>query len=85
MTSESWSPMDSEATAQRNCNARLWKLLHKAYQADKAAETGAREQAGVVRPAVSISGGGAGGGGVRDELATKEWMRRRNAQMAGDR
>ena len=64
---------------------RLWKLLHKAYQADKAAETGAREQAGVVRPAVSISGGGAGGGGVRDELATKEWMRRRNAQMAGDR
>ena len=64
---------------------RLWKLLHKAYQADKAAETGAREQAGVVRPAVSISGGGAGGGGVRDELATKEWMRRRNAQMAGNR
>ena len=64
---------------------RLWKLLHKAYRADQAAESGAREQAGVVRPAVSISGGGAGGGGVRDELATKEWMRRRNAQMAGDR
>lgn len=64
---------------------RLWKLLHKAYQADQAGEAGAREQVQAVRPAVSISGSGAGGGGVRDELATKEWMRRRNAQMAEDR
>jgi hypothetical protein len=31
-----------------------------------------------VRPAVLVSGAAAGGGGVRDELATKEWMKRRN-------
>ncbi len=64
---------------------RLWKLLHKAWKADQAGAADAREQAQAVRPAVSVSGGGAGGSGVRDELATREWMRRRNAQMAGDR
>jgi hypothetical protein len=68
---------------------RLWKLLHKAYRAD---ETGQQEgaadraaQAQAVRPAVLVSGAAASGGGVRDELATKEWMARRNAQMAKGR
>lgn len=64
---------------------RLWKLLHKAYRADQASQADAREQAQTVRPAVSVSGGGAGGGGVRDELATKEWMRRRSEQTARGR
>lgn len=64
---------------------RLWKLLHKAWRADQASEAGARETARTVRPAVSVSGGGGGGAGVRDELATKEWMRRRNEQMARSR
>lgn len=64
---------------------RLWKLLHKAWRADQASEAGARETAQAVRPAVSVAGGGVGGGGVRDDLATKEWMRRRNDQMARGR
>jgi hypothetical protein len=34
---------------------------------------------------VTVAGGAAGGGGVRDELATKEWMRRRNDQMGRGR
>ena len=61
---------------------RLWKVLHKAWQADQAdrnegaASAVARSQA--VRPAVTVAGAAAGGGGVRDELATKEWMKRRN-------
>jgi hypothetical protein len=64
---------------------RLWTVLHKAYQADcagrqeGAASAAAKAQA--VRPAVTVSGSAAGGGGVRDELATKEWMKRRNEQM----
>ena len=68
---------------------RLWKLLHRAYQADgsarQAASTNAAAQAQSVRPAVTVSGAAAGGGGVRDELGTKEWMTRRNAQMARGR
>jgi hypothetical protein len=64
---------------------RLWKVLHKAYQADQASrEEGAASAAAkaqAVRPAVLVSGSAAGGGGVRDELATKEWMQRRNEQM----
>jgi hypothetical protein len=64
---------------------RLWKVLHKAYQADQASQQDgaakAAVQAQAVRPAVQVSGAGAGGvGGVRDELATKEWMARRNDQ-----
>ena len=61
---------------------RLWKLLHKAWRADQAGQQEAAEQAPEIRPAVLVAGGGAGGGGVRDELSTKEWMRRRNDQMA---
>jgi hypothetical protein len=64
---------------------RLWKLLHKAWRADEAEQAGARERAQAMRPAVMVSGGGAGAAGVRDELATKEWMRRRNDQMARGR
>jgi len=64
---------------------RVWKILHCAYQGDSArrqdgaAASAARVQA--VRPAIMVSGSAAGGGGVRDELATKEWMKRRNEQM----
>jgi hypothetical protein len=68
---------------------RLWKVLHRAYQADQASQQdGAAKsavQAQAVRPAVLVSGAAAGGGGVRDQLATKEWMARRNAQMAKGR
>ncbi len=65
---------------------RLWKLLHRAWRADDAEQQAAQTEARTMRPAVQISGGGgAGSGGVRDELGTKEWMRRRNAQAAGGR
>ena len=37
-----------------------------------------KSAAQAVRPAVTVSGSAAGGGGVRDELGTKEWMQRRN-------
>ena len=66
-------------------DARLWKLLHKAWRADQAGESEAEARARAIRPAVTVSGGGAGGGGVRDELGTKEWMRRRNEQMTRPR
>jgi hypothetical protein len=63
-------------------DARLWKVLHKAYQADRANQeegaANAAAKAQAVRPAVLVSGSAAGSGGVRDELATKEWMQRRN-------
>ncbi|MEO8113916.1 MAG: hypothetical protein ABI655_06020 [Phenylobacterium sp.] len=63
---------------------RVWKILHRAYQADQASQKdGAARtavQAQAVRAAVLVSGTAAGGGGVRDELATKEWMARRNEQ-----
>jgi hypothetical protein len=65
----------------RAADPRLWKLLHKAWRADQAAGAEAAE-APAVRPAVTVSGGGAGGAGVRDELGTREWMRRRNEQLA---
>jgi len=64
---------------------RLWKLLHKAWRADQASQQEATAQAQAVRPAVRVRGGAAGGGGVRDELGTKEWMARRNAQAARGR
>lgn len=65
---------------------RLWKLLHKAWRADQADEGASAAQARELRPAVVVAGGGgAGGAGVRDELGTREWMRRRNQQMAGGR
>jgi hypothetical protein len=63
-------------------DARLWKLLHKAWQADQASQGEAQAQAHTIRPAVTVAGSGAGAGGVRDELGTKDWMRRRNDQMA---
>jgi len=63
---------------------RLWKLLHKAYRADEVSRSeGSAKSAALaqgVRPAVLISGAAAAGGDVRDELATKDWMSRRNAQ-----
>lgn len=70
---------------RQSADPRLWKLLHRAWRADQAEQRDAQAQAQTVRPAVVVSGGGAGGSGVRDELATKEWMRRRNAQMSGGR
>ena len=64
---------------------RLWKLLHKAWRADQASAGEAEASVRQVRPAVTVAGGGAGAAGVRDELGTKEWMRRRNEQMARGR
>jgi len=64
---------------------RLWKLLHKAWRADQVGQEEAMGQARAIRPAVTVAGGGVGGGGTRDELGTKEWMRRRNEQMARGR
>lgn len=92
---EGWSPevaaklvdyarafgVTTEELAQM-ADARLWKLLHKAWRADQAGQGEAEARSRAIRPAVTVSGGGAGGGGVRDELGTKEWMRRRNEQMA---
>lgn len=69
----------------QTADPRLWKVLHRAWRADEASQGEAQAQARAVRPAVTISGGGAGAGGVRDELGTKEWMRRRNEQMARGR
>ncbi|WP_337187014.1 hypothetical protein [Phenylobacterium sp.] len=66
----------------RMADPRLWKLLHKAWRADEAARGEAGAQARSLQPAVVLGGGAGGGGGVRDELATREWMRRRNAQAA---
>jgi hypothetical protein len=61
---------------------RVWKILHRAWQGDQTAQRGetakAAAQAQAVRPAVTVTGAAASGGGVRDELATKEWMKRRN-------
>ncbi len=71
---------------QQMADPRLWKLLHKAWRADQARDGEAQAQARTLQPAVTIGGGGAGGGaGVRDELGTKEWMRRRNAQATTGR
>lgn len=64
---------------------RLWKLLHKAWRADQSSGGDVRAAASELRPAVTIGGGGPGGGGVRDELGTREWMRRRNQQTAKGR
>jgi hypothetical protein len=66
---------------QNASDPRVWKILHKAYVADQAGQRDAAAKAQAVRPAVSVAGSAAGGGGVRDELATKEWMRRRNDQL----
>lgn len=64
---------------------RVWTIIHRAYQGDQASQRdGAAKtvaQAQAVRPAVVVSGAAAGGGGVRDELATKDWMKRRNEQL----
>lgn len=60
---------------------RLWKLLHKAWRADQTSQQDVVSQAYAVRPAVRVAGV-ATGGGVRDELGTREWMARRNQQAA---
>jgi hypothetical protein len=61
---------------------RVWKILHRAWQGDQAGRRDeaakAVSQAQAVRPAVMVSGAATTGGGVRDDLATKEWMKRRN-------
>jgi hypothetical protein len=68
---------------------RLWRILHRAHQGEEQARRDATartvEQTQAVRPALQVSGAAAGGGGVRDELGTAEWMKRRNAQMGGAR
>lgn len=61
---------------------RLWLILHRAHLGDEAAKQQAAgrnlAQAQAVRPAISVSGSAAPGAAVRDEMATAEWMRRRN-------
>ena len=61
---------------------RLWLILHRAHLGDEAAKQQAAgrnlAQTQAVRPAVSVSGAAAPGAAVRDEMATAEWMRRRN-------
>jgi hypothetical protein len=61
---------------------RVWKIIHRAYQGDQASQRDGTAkvvaQAQAVRPAVVVTGAAAGAGGVRDELGTKEWMKRRN-------
>lgn len=61
---------------------RLWKLLHKGWRADTVAKAEAPGNAPPVRPAITVGGAGTGSAGVRDELGTKEWMRRRNEQLS---
>jgi hypothetical protein len=64
---------------------RLWKLLHKAWRADEAGRQEGVARARELRPALTVSGSAPGGGGVRDELAVKDWMARRNDQMTRGR
>ncbi|WP_395671647.1 hypothetical protein [Phenylobacterium sp.] len=64
---------------------RLWKLLHKAWRADEAGRQEGVARARELRPALTVSGSAPGGGGVRDELAVKDWMARRNDQTARGR
>ncbi len=63
---------------------RLWQILHRAHLGDEAAKqqaTGRQmEQTQAMRPAISVSGAAGAGGAVRDEMATKDWMAKRNAQ-----
>lgn len=69
----------------QTADPRLWKLLHKAWRADQSADEAAAAKARELRPAVSVASVGGGAGALRDELAAKEWMRRRNAQAMGGR
>lgn len=64
---------------------RLWKVLHRAWRADQAGQGDAEAAARELRPAITVGGSGSGGGGVRDELGTREWMRRRGEQLARGR
>lgn len=66
---------------QNASDPRIWKILHKAFVADQAGRGDAAARVQGVRPAVSVSGAAASSGGVRDELGTKEWMRRRSEQV----
>jgi hypothetical protein len=63
---------------------RLWMILHRAHLGDQALQQQATArnvaQTQAVRPAVSVSGTAAPAGSVRDEMATGEWMKRRNEQ-----
>jgi hypothetical protein len=68
----------------QTADPRLWKLLHRAFQAEMAGRDAARAQAVEVRPAVTVAGRGEAAG-VRDALSTREWMRRRNEQAARGR
>lgn len=63
---------------------RLWKILHRAHLGEQMEKQQASaktlEQTQAVRPAISVTGAAAPGAGVRDEMATGEWIRRRNEQ-----
>lgn len=68
---------------------RVWKIIHCAYQGDytqrKEGAAAAVAKAQAVRPAIVVSGGAASGGGLRDDLGAKEWMKRRNDQVRTSR
>jgi hypothetical protein len=49
--------------------------------ADQVGQRDAAARVQAVRPAVSVTGAAASAGSVRDELGTKEWMRRRGEQV----
>lgn len=66
---------------QNAADPRIWKILHRAYAADQASQRDAARRMQTVRPAVSVAGAAASTGGVRDDLGTKEWMRRRGEQV----
>ena len=63
---------------------RLWRILHRAHAGDeaRAAQTKAAEveKLAALRPAARVSGGGAGPGGVADDMPVRDWITRRNAQ-----
>ena len=62
---------------------RLWRILHRAQAGDEARAARARasevEKQAAVRPAVRVSGGSAGPGGVADDMPVRDWISRRNA------
>ncbi len=63
---------------------RLWRILHRAHAGDEAKAARDRalaaEKLASIRPAVRVSGGSAGPGGVADDMPVRDWISRRNAQ-----
>ena len=62
---------------------RLWRILHRAHAGDEARaardKASQAEKLSALRPAVRVSGGSAGPGGVADDMPVRDWISRRNA------